>query len=257
MIMPQEIKSMSITTDTPIRQRIEYPESDGKPLGETDVHRREIAQIIEMLTLYFQSTANVYVSGNLMFYYEKGNPSAVTSPDIFVVKGVQKGLRRTYKLWEEQQPPVVVFEMTSRSTRLEDKGNKRALYAMLGVREYFMFDPLEEYLKPPLQGFRLLGEEYIVIDQAEDGSLISQELGLRLSRKDSFLQLINIATNQPLLRPVEIEAARQAEAKARQAEAKARQAEAKARRAAEIRAKDAEDEVARLRAELARLRDER
>ena len=118
-----------------------------------------------------------------MFYYEQGNPSAVVSPDVFVVKGVPKGLRRTYKLWEEQQPPVVVFEMTSRSTRLEDKGNKRALYAMLGVREYFMFDPLAEYLKPPLQGFRLLGEEYIAIDQAEDGSLISQELGLRLFRE--------------------------------------------------------------------------
>ncbi len=48
---------MHTTTDILMRQRIVYPESDGKPLGKTDVHRREIAQIIEMLTLYFQSTA--------------------------------------------------------------------------------------------------------------------------------------------------------------------------------------------------------
>jgi hypothetical protein len=89
---------MNTTTDIPARGRVEYPESDGKPLGETDVHRREIAQIIEMLMLFFASAPNIYVSGNLMFYYEKGNPSAVTSPDVFVVKGVQKGLRRTYKL---------------------------------------------------------------------------------------------------------------------------------------------------------------
>jgi Uma2 family endonuclease len=212
--------------DVPTLQRIEYPESDGKPLGETDVHRREIAQIIEMLTLYFQAVADVYISGNLMFYYEQGNPSAVVSPDVFVVKGVPKGLRRTYKLWEEKQPPVVVFEISSRSTRIEDKGNKRVLYAMLGVREYFLFDPLSEYLAPPLQGFRLLGEEYIAIDQAGDGSLISQELGLRLFQEDSFLRLIDIATEQPLLRPHQL---------------------AEARRAAE-------EEVERLRAELDRLR---
>ena len=93
---------MRATTDTPTLQRIEYPESDGNPLGETDVHRREIAQIIEMLMLYFQSAADVYVSGNLMFYYQEGKPNVVIAPDIFVVKGVSKGLRRTYKLWEER-----------------------------------------------------------------------------------------------------------------------------------------------------------
>jgi Uma2 family endonuclease len=224
---------MSATTDVHQLQRIEYPESDGKPLGETDVHRREIAQIIEMLTLYFQSAADVYVSGNLMFYYEQGTPSAVVSPDVFVVKGVPKGLRRTYKLWEEKQAPVVVFEISSRSTRIEDKGNKRALYAMLGVREYFLFDPLSEYLLPPLQGFRLLGEEYIAIDQAEDGALISQELGLRMFHDDAYLRLIDIATEQPLLRPSELDAARRTEAEARRV---------------------AEEEVERLRAELARLR---
>lgn len=223
------------TTDTHIQQQLEYPESDGKPMGETDVHRREIAQIIEMLTIYFQSVADVYVSGNLMFYYEQGNPSAVVSPDVFVVKGVPKGLRRTYKLWEERQAPCAVFEISSRATRLEDKGNKRALYAMLGVREYFLFDPLAEYLKPPLQGFRLVGEEYVPIDQADDDALISQELGLRLSSAGSELRLINIASDQPLLRPAELEAARQAEAAARQR---------------------AEQEIEQLHAEIARLKGE-
>jgi Uma2 family endonuclease len=240
---------MSATTDIQTLQRIEYPESDGKPLGETDAHRREILAIIAMLEQFFAEQANVYISGNLMFYYEQGNPSAVVSPDVFVVKGVPKSLRRTYRLWEEQQPPAVVFEMTSRSTRLEDKGNKRALYAMLGVREYFMFDPLEEYLKPPLQGFRLLGEEYIAIDQAEDGSLISQELGLRLFRENTFLHLIDIATDQPLLRYSELAQARA------EAQAQAR-AESQARAEAEARTRTAEAEIASLRAELAKLRGE-
>jgi Uma2 family endonuclease len=223
---------MSVTTDFPPLQRIEYPESDGKPLGETDAHRREILAIIAMLEQYFATNADVYISGNLMLYYEEGNPGAVVSPDVFVVKDVSKKERRTYKLWEEGRPPVAVFEITSRSTRLEDKGTKRELFAMLRVREYFLFDPLSEYLKPPLQGFRLAGDEFIPIEPDPEGALVSQELGLRLLRDDSYLRLIDSATGQPLLRPAELDAAR---------------------RAAEDRARVAEEEVERLRAELARL----
>jgi Uma2 family endonuclease len=188
---------MSATTEIPTLQRIEYPKSDGKPLGETDAHRREILAIIAMLEQFFADQADVYVSGNLMFYYEKGNPSAVVSPDVFVVKGVPKKERRTYKLWEERKPPVTIFEITSRSTRLEDKGTKRELFAMLRVREYFLFDPLAEYLKPPLQGFVLNGDEFIQITPEPNGALVSQELGLRLLRDDSYLRLIDIATGQP------------------------------------------------------------
>jgi Uma2 family endonuclease len=223
------------TTLVPPLQEIDYPERDGKPLGETDVHRREIAQIIEMLEEYYRANADVYISGNLMFYYEEGNPRAVVSPDVFVVKGVPKKLRRTYKLWEERQAPVTVFEITSRSTRKEDKVQKRALYAMMGVREYFMFDPLSEYLKPPLQGFRLVGEEYVSIKPEADGALISTELGLRMYRDDAYLRLIELSTGQPLLRASELN---------------------DARRAAEERAQVAEEELERLRAEIARLRGE-
>ncbi len=233
---------MSATSEIPTLQRIEYPESDGKPLGETDAHRREIRAIITMLEQFFADQADVYVSGNLMFYYEKGNPSAVVSPDVFVVKGVPKKERRTYKLWEERKPPATIFEITSRSTRLEDKGTKRELFAMLRVREYFLFDPLAEYLKPPLQGFVLKGDEFVQIVPEPDGALVSQELGLWLLREGSYLRLLDSATGQPLLRPSELD--------------DARRAEAEARRAAEARAQAAEDEVERLRAELARLRGE-
>jgi Uma2 family endonuclease len=244
-------------------ERIDYPESDGKPLGETDAHRREILAIIFMLEEYFAADSNVYVSGNLMLYYEQGNPSAVVSPDVFVVKGVPKQERRIYKLWEEGRPPVSVFEITSRSTRLEDKGSKRELFAELGVREYFLFDPLAEYLKPPLQGFELQGDEFVALEPGADESLVSQELGLRLHRDGSYLRLINLASGQALLRAPELEAARRAaEERTRSADTARRAAEERtrsadtARRAAEQRAQSAEEELERLRAELARLRGE-
>ena len=226
---------------------IEYPESDGKPVGETDVHRREILHTIETLERHFRDAPDIYVSGNLMFYYEEGNPAAVVSPDVFVVKGVRKGLRRTYKLWDEGVAPCVVIEMTSRSTRLEDKGNKRALYALLGVREYFLFDPLGEYLKPPLQGFTLVDGEYAALPVESDGGIISRELGLKLSRDETVLRLFDLASGQEVVRTEDLSDVLQ------QTLARVQQAEEQAQREADARRR-AEAEIERLRAELQRLR---
>ena len=216
-----------------------YPETDGKPVGETDVHRQEILETIAALQEYFRRDERMYVSGNLMFYYEEGNSAAVVSPDVFVVRGVENKLRRTYKLWEEHVPPAVVMEVSSRSTRLEDLGNKRALYGELGVREYFLFDPLGEYLKPPLQGFRLDGLEYVAVAPRFDGRLESTELGLLVAREGHKLALFDAATGERLLRPPEL--------------AEAFRAEEAARRAAEERAASLEAELERMRAQLHRL----
>jgi Uma2 family endonuclease len=209
------------------------------------VHIEVLIYLREVLRDHFRDAPQVYVAGNMLLYYEEGNPAACVAPDVFVVQGVAKGERRTYRLWEEGQPPTVVFEITSRGTRLEDLGTKRALYAMLGVREYFLYDPLGEYLQPPLQGYRLLEGEYQRMLPGGEGELASQELGLELRVEEGRLRLVNPTTGARLLTPAEAQAAWRAEATARQAEATARQAEADARRAAEA-------EVERLRAELAR-----
>ena len=111
-------------------------------------------------------------------------------------------LRRTYKLWEEDVPPTVVFEVTSRSTRRDDLSKKRALYARLGVKEYYLYDPLAEYLKPSLQGFVLAGA-YQPLPPAADGSLTSAALGLRLKLAEGHLRLFDAATGALLLSPAE------------------------------------------------------
>jgi Uma2 family endonuclease len=243
-------------TITTAVQPIHYPESDGKPMAETDVHIDVLIYLREALKDYFRDEPQVYVAGNMLFYYEEGNPAACVAPDVFVVLGVAKGERRTYKLWEEGQPPTVVFEITSRGSRLEDLGTKRALYAMLGVREYFLYDPLGEYLRPPLQGYRLRDGEYERVLPGGEGELVSAALSLVLREEESQLRVINPTTSERLLTPAEAQAARRAEAAAREAEAAAREAEAAAREAAEARAALAESELERLRAELARLRGE-
>lgn len=223
-----------------IPSRIIYPETDGKPMTETDKHRREMTALIEALIAYFNATPNVYVSGNLMLYYEEGNPSASISPDVFVVKGISKKERRVYKLWEEGKAPDVTLEITSRSTRLEDLGTKRALYAEFGVAEYFIYDPYQEYLKPPLQGYRLEKDAYVPIAADAQGRLYSNVLELALQITQGDLRLFDPRAGKYLLTPLEAqEAAREAKEIARR-EVAARQS--------------AEAEVERLREELKKLR---
>jgi Uma2 family endonuclease len=236
-------------TITTAVQPIHYPERDGKPMAETDVHIDVLIYLREALKDHFRDEPQMYVAGNMLFYYEEGNPAACVAPDVFVVQGVAKGERRTYKLWEEGQPPTVVFEITSRGSRLEDLGTKRALYAMLGVREYFLYDPLGEYLQPPLQGYRLQQGEYERLLPGDEGQLVSQALSLQLRLQDGQLQVVSPATGERLLTPAEAHAARRTEAEARQAETAARQA-------AEARAALAEAELKRLQEELARLQGE-
>ena len=131
---------------------IDYPSSDGLPMAESDFQRKYLIYAVEALELYFQDRDDVYVSGNLFIYYEQGNPQAVVAPDVFVVIGAAKRDRPSYRLWQEPKAPDFVLEITSRTTRSEDQGAKRGIYAFLGVQEYWQYDPTSDYLKPPLQG---------------------------------------------------------------------------------------------------------
>jgi Uma2 family endonuclease len=197
-----------LKTVSPRSAEIEYPESDGKPMAETDTHRDLMTHfLIEPLREWYRQQPTVYVSGNLLVYYQEGNPKAAVAPDVFVVFGVPKQTRRIYKLWEEGKAPDVVFELTSRKTRREDLSDKRLLYEELGVREYFLCDPLREYLKPPLQGFRLDGDYFVPLqpDRLPDGEwqLASEVLGLHLQTKENALRLYDPHTEQFLLTPSE------------------------------------------------------
>ena len=186
-----------------------YPESDGEPVGETDVHRDETFSLIAVLKDHFADQPDVYVAGDNFIYFEEGNPRAVISPDVYVVWGVAMRQRRIYKLWEEGVAPGFVMELTSRSTRVQDLGNKRAICADLGVVEYFLFDPEADTLDPPLRGYRLEGGEYLPIAPRADGAVESKMLGMWLWVDDGIrLQCILARTGERLLRHEDIHAAK-------------------------------------------------
>jgi Uma2 family endonuclease len=231
----------------------DYPETDGKPIGETDFHITAILTLVQLLRDFFAAEEQVYVGGDMMFYYEQGNPKAVRAPDVFVVKGVGKHKRRVYKLWEELAAgrpavPCTIFEITSKESRVEDLKVKYTLYERLGVQEYFLFDPLMEYLSPPLQGFVLMGGRYQPLSLAPDNILTSQAMGLRLRSEGDLLRIIDATTGQVI--PTSSEALELARQEQQRAQSEAQRAEAEAQRA-----EAAEAKVAQLQAELERLRD--
>jgi Uma2 family endonuclease len=226
-----------------LRKYIEYPESDGQPMGETDKHILLMMNLRFVLDEFFRTTERVYVGSNLMCYYVEGNPTKSISPDVFVVRGAEKGERRIYKFWEEPAPQVVI-ELSSRKTRKADLTDKKDIYAWLGVREYYIFDP-EYKLNPPFRSFRLHGQE--LIEEIVAGNrVMSHELGLELVNDGQALRLRNPQTGEFLRTPPEEFAAhRNAQVRVAQEVARADQETARA-----------EQEAARARLETMRAQQE-
>lgn len=249
---------MATAPSMPIPWKNGYPTSDGKPMAETDWHRDLMLALIQTLKVWYAAQPRVYVSGNLLLFYEEGNRRRQVSPDVFVVKGVAKHDRPNYLLWEEGKGPDVAIELTSSSTRREDMKGKYQLYQdTLRVKEYFLFDPLGDYLTPPLQGHRLRRGRYHPI-RSVAGRLPSQVLRLHLERHGRELRLHDPDTGRWLPTPLEMaaeaETARQQAETARQQAEMARQQAEIARQQAEAAHQRVEDENERLRRELVALR---
>ena len=185
-----------------------YPCSDGQPMAETQIHGECMMYVTAALRRWFEKhgRADVYVGSNNFLYYERGNPRAVVAPDVYVVLGAPVyPARDTYMLWNEPKGPDFVLEVTSASTRRDDERRKRDVYAALGVREYFLYDPRAEYLTPALQGFRLHDGEYRALPAvtvlSNRGVAVTSEvlrLELRDEREARMVRLHDRATGEDL-----------------------------------------------------------
>ncbi len=131
---------------------------------------------------------------------------------------------------------------------------KPKLYAELGIREYFLFDPTEDYLDPPLQGYRLINGEHVAIERAADGSLVSQELELRLMQDEDQLAFFRLDNGARLLTSEEGRIA--ALGKLASSEGRLAATQVKLESAEEV-ISQYESELARLREEVARLQSKR
>ena len=229
----------------------DYPESDGQPMAETELHRDLMIDSILTLKARFQDVPAVCVSGNMLMYYVPRDAKKSVAPDVFVTFGIERKQRRIYRIWEEGKPPDFVLEFSSKGTFKNDLGAKKTLYAeVLGIREYFLYDAERKYLPTPLMGFRLVGTEYIPIRPASDGKVFAATLGLSLGLRGDGFGFYDPVAERWLETPMD-EAAERAEAAASLADRLAAEAEQAtlARQRAEATAE--EEAVARQRAEAA------
>lgn len=217
-------------------EEIFYPETDGKPMAETDKHRDLMVELIESLKNFYAEDSEIYVTGDLFLYYLEGVPQECVAPDVMVCFGVPKKERRIYKLWEEKIAPSVVIELASHSTYKNDREGKRDLYEFLGVKEYFIYNPEYPKTLPSLLAYRLENREYQKIS-IENGRVSSEVLGLELVDTGNTLRLFNPQTEKFLPSLAELVGAEERAELERQRRFKA------------------EAEIERLKAELAKLKN--
>ena len=241
---------------------VHYPDSDGHFLPENPKQAAAIVNVRLALTMHFHYVDNVVLEGDMFLYYQQGDPNKSIAPDVYVVLDHDLGGRGTYKLWLEGKPPDFALDVISPESDIHNHGDKQSLYAKLGIKEYFLFQPDESRPEPRLVGYRLWGRRYVPVQSEPEaglaGELPSEMLGVSLRPEGELLRVRSLATGEDYVWDTEFRPRIAMEAEARQAAEQRIQAaeqrtqvEAEARRAAEQRAKVAEAESARLKALLA------
>ncbi len=227
----------------------------------------EILGLLASRFTAFQRRPDVFLEANTILCYDPDDLNVRVSPDVYLAFGVDADAIRERKLylpWEAGKPPDWVLEVASVSTAREDVGRKRAIYARIGVPEYWRFDPKDgKYHGAKLAGDRLVDGAYepIPLTTAPDGILkgYSEILGLSLCWDDNWPRLYDPAANTYLETWQQDRAARRvaetraaSERAAREAaeaqvavEQAERLAERAARRSAEARIRQLEAELRR------------
>ena len=144
---------------------------------------------------HYAHRRDVVVAEDLYVYFERidenGKPYAGRlAPDIFVAFDVPLRDRQSYVAWQESIVPSFVLEVLSPSNWRNDVYRKPALYAEMGVNEYFMFDP-GSHIEPRLQGFVQKRGAYsplpLETPMAGMRGIRSKQLGLYLCHTEPWL----------------------------------------------------------------------
>lgn len=205
-----------------------YPETDGKPMAASDMHREILIRTLQVLEAHFEQYPDVYISGDIMMYDIEGPRRTAISPDVLIAFGLGRKQRRTYKVWEEGKSPDFVMELSSASTYENDLTTKMEHYARMGIQDYFLYDAERQYLPSPLMGFTLVDGAYVEIHPNVDDGLHSDALGLDFHLRGEHFEIYDPVAEKWLQTRAEQEAA--------------------ARQKAEAEATQLREELARLRA---------
>ncbi len=160
----------------------DLPCDDGIPM-ETFRHKLQIDILMDTYGNWLIANQQQgFIGGNMFVYF---SPDQVRNqdyrgPDVFVVKNVLSGERRSWVVWQEGKAPDVVIELLSPSTAKRDKTEKKQIYQnQLRVTEYFWYDPFNP---EDFAGFGLQRGVYQPLSFDAQQRLWSEQLGLALVR---------------------------------------------------------------------------
>ena len=215
---------------------------------EQHLEQAEIFGLLSARFTDFNQRSDVFLDFDSNICYDQSNLNVRVSPDVYLVFGVDAQAIRPRKLylpWEVGKPPDWVLEIASERTGQEDVNHKPAIYARIGVPEYWRFDPTGgDYHDEPMTGGRLVGGVYqpIELSTEPDGLLkgYSEVLGLSICWDEGWPCFYDPETGTYL------ENWRQERAARMEAEAQ-RDAEMTARREAEAEVRRLQEENRRLR----------
>lgn len=241
---------MSIKTGR-VERYYDTHDVEGEELGQNSLHGTVIRYLIAVLEWLLQGQ-NVRIEDSLNFYDTPAEKEIPKCPDVAVVfepLATQPELS-SYTIREDGPPPAVAIEVASPGTWRVDLEIKPGVYAALGIKEYFVFDPhskrawnREWQKKGRLVGWKLdpTTNKYVELEQQDDkGRLWSVQLQSLVGIEDQQLRLYDAAGR---LRLTQAEAEQQArlaerqqteqliEAERRQAQVERRQAQAERRQA--------------------------
>jgi len=109
-------------------------------MGETSVHAALVRYLMEVLAWLFDGQPCA-VHENLNFYQTPHWRECPLAPDIAVIKGVDFGHVRSWRVGKTGPAPQVVLEIASEETWKKDLNEKPMQYMLMGVQEYFAYDP--------------------------------------------------------------------------------------------------------------------
>ena len=216
---------------------VHYPESDGRFLPGNTLQAEAVISVRNALDLHLEHEPNAVLEGNKFIYYEKGESSKWVAPDIYVLLNHVYKCPSPYKVWVERKAPDFVLEVISPESEIRNRVDEKALYAKLGVEEYFVFQPDEARGSERLLGCRLGGDEYVELEpDPESGperELVSKTLGVSLRVTGPLIRVRNVMTGEDYRSHREMRASIEADrqrAKAAKERAKAARRQAKAAR---------------------------
>ena len=163
---------------------------------------REITGLLAARFTEFDTRPDVFLDDGTFICYDPSNLNVRVAPEVYLAFGVDAVAirpRKIYLPWEVGKPPDFALEVASESTASVDIRRKPDIYARIGVREFWRFDPTGgRYHGQPIWAGELVDREYRELPQTRDLDGIlkvySPLLGISLCWDDGWPRVYDPAT---------------------------------------------------------------